>query len=46
MLTGRTPFRAATAMGVLNKICHAGPGDLRELNPHVPQPLADIVTRS
>jgi serine/threonine protein kinase len=45
MLTGRPPFRAATAMGVLNRICHEQHRPVREVNSLVPRPLADIVDR-
>ncbi len=45
MLTGRPPFRAATAMGVLNRICHETHRPVREVNSMVPVPLAKIIDR-
>lgn len=45
MLTGRPPFRAATAMGVLNRICHETHRPVREVNSSVPVPLAKVIDR-
>ncbi|MCC6510613.1 MAG: serine/threonine protein kinase [Pirellulaceae bacterium] len=45
MLTGRPPFRAATAMGVLNRICHETHANVREINGQVPVALAKIIDR-
>ncbi|GAA4453122.1 serine/threonine-protein kinase [Novipirellula rosea] len=45
MLTGRSPFRAETSMGVLNRICNDQPRSLRSINPDVPPWLDAIVTR-
>ena len=45
MLTGRPPFRAATAMGVLNRICHETHRPVREVNASVPVPLAKVMDR-
>ncbi|KAA5538519.1 serine/threonine protein kinase [Roseiconus nitratireducens] len=45
MLTGRSPFRAETSMGVLNRICHDQPRSLRSVNSEVPPWLDRIVTR-
>lgn len=45
MLTGRPPFRAATAMGVLNRICHEAHRPVREINETVPVPLAQVIDR-
>ena len=45
MATGRLPFRADQPMAVLNQICHEVPVAIRELNPDVPQHLADIVCK-
>ncbi|KAA5538517.1 protein kinase [Roseiconus nitratireducens] len=45
MLTGRSPFRAETSMGVLNRICHDQPRSLRRINAEVPQWLERIVVR-
>lgn len=45
MLTGRPPFRAATAMGVLNRICHEMHRPVRNVNPSVPVPMAKVIDR-
>lgn len=45
MLTGRSPFRAETTMGVLNRICNDAPRSLRSINPDVPEWLEHIVTK-
>jgi serine/threonine protein kinase len=45
MLTGRPPFRANTAMGVLNRICHHAHRPLREVNASVPHELSRLVDR-
>ena len=45
MLTGRPPFRAATAMGVLNRICHETHRPVRQVNASVPVPLAKVIDR-
>ena len=45
MLTGRSPFRCATMMGVLNRIGNDQPRRLRSVNPGIPHGLADIVHR-
>lgn len=44
MLTGRSPFRAETTMGVLNRIANDRPKSLRAVNPDVPSWLEDIVS--
>ena len=41
--TGRPPFRAETAYGVLRKITDTEPRSIRELNPQIPEWLEDIV---
>lgn len=41
--TGRPPFRAETAYGVLRKITDTEPRSIRELNPQIPEWLDDIV---
>lgn len=43
MCTGRPPFRASTAMGVLKRVCDEEPRPLREVNADVPEWLAAIV---
>nr|WP_201723916.1 serine/threonine-protein kinase [Rhodopirellula sp. SM50] len=45
MLTGRSPFRAETTMGVLNRIGNDDPRSLREINADVPAWLDAIVMR-
>ncbi|MEP3479893.1 MAG: protein kinase [Fuerstiella sp.] len=45
MLTGRSPFRAETTMGVLNRICNDAPRNLRTINPDVPEWLKQIVEK-
>jgi len=45
MLTGRSPFRAETTMGVLNRIGNDQPRSLRSINPGVPDWLEGIVLR-
>jgi serine/threonine protein kinase len=43
MCTGRSPFRAETSLGVLQKIQESQPKPIRELNPEIPGWLAQIV---
>ena len=43
--TGRSPFRADTAYGVLRKICESEPRAVREINPAVPDWLVRIIDR-
>lgn len=45
MLTGRSPFRAETTMGVLNRIGHDAPRSLRSINAEVPAWLEAIVVK-
>jgi eukaryotic-like serine/threonine-protein kinase len=45
MLTGHPPFRAQTAMGVLNRICHSSHRPLAEVNSSVPIEVAQLVDR-
>lgn len=45
MLTGRPPFRASTAMGVLNRICHHAHRPIRDVNNSVPHELSQLVDR-
>ncbi|MCC9642900.1 serine/threonine protein kinase [Rhodopirellula sp. JC740] len=45
MLTGRSPFRAETTMGVLNRIGNDAPRSLREINSDVPDWLESLVMR-
>src|SRR5262245_10674625 len=43
MCAGRPPFRAATSMGVLKRVCEETPTPIRETNPEVPDWLAAVV---
>lgn len=43
MLTGHSPFRASTAMGVLNRICHSPHRPINELNSRVPVQVSQLV---
>lgn len=45
MLTGHSPFRAETSMGVLNRICNDQPRPLRSIDAEVPSWLEAIVMR-
>lgn len=45
MLTGHPPFRAQTAMGVLNRICHSNHRPLVEINESVPLEVSQLVDR-
>ncbi|MEJ7594782.1 MAG: serine/threonine-protein kinase [Planctomycetaceae bacterium] len=45
MLAGRSPFRAETTMGVLNRIGNDEPRNLRSINADVPQWLEQIVMK-
>jgi serine/threonine-protein kinase len=45
MAAGRPPFRAATTMAVLRRVCEDQPRPVREINPEVPDWLAAIIAR-
>ena len=45
MCTGRPPFRAETTLAVLKRVCEDDPRPVREVNPAVPQWLADVVAK-
>ncbi|QDV22521.1 serine/threonine-protein kinase [Aureliella helgolandensis] len=45
MLTGHSPFRAETTMGVLNRICNEQPRSLRSINADIPDWLEQIVMK-
>jgi eukaryotic-like serine/threonine-protein kinase len=45
MATGHPPFRAEQAMAVLNRICRDRHRPVRDVNPHVPYELADVIDR-
>ena len=43
MCTGRPAFRAESALAVLKRVCEDAPRPIREVNPEIPQWLAEIV---
>ncbi len=45
MCTGHAPFRAETTLAVLRRICEDAPRPVREVNPDVPEWLAEIVEK-
>lgn len=45
MLTGHSPFRAETTMGVLNRIGNEQPRSLRSINPDIPEWFEQIVMK-
>jgi eukaryotic-like serine/threonine-protein kinase len=45
MCTGRPPFRAQTAFGVLHRISESAPTTIRELAPETPEWLCEIVAK-
>jgi WD40 repeat protein len=45
LCTGRPPFRAEGAMAVLKRVCEEAPRPVREINPEVPDWLAEIISR-
>ena len=45
MLTGRTPFSATTAQGILAAHVMEQPKDIREFRPGVPEPLAQAIMK-
>lgn len=45
MATGHSPFRAETTMAVLRRICDGRRRTVRELNPDIPDWLADVIDR-
>ena len=45
MLTGRPPFRAIGAMGVLHRICNEEHRSIEEINSQVPQEVTKLVDR-
>jgi serine/threonine-protein kinase len=45
MCTGRAPFRAETMLAVLRRICEDTPRPVREVNPDIPDWLAEIVEK-
>jgi serine/threonine protein kinase len=45
MATGHPPFRAEQAMAILNRICHDRHRNVQEINPAIPDDLADAIDR-
>jgi serine/threonine protein kinase len=45
MCTGRPPFRASTTLGVLRRVCDDEHRPIREINPEIPDWLAEIIDR-
>jgi serine/threonine protein kinase len=45
MCSGRTPFRARSALAVLKRVAEDTPRDIREIIPEVPQWLCDLIAR-
>ncbi len=45
MATGRSPFRADSAMAVLRRVSDDAPRPVREINPEIPDWLAQIINR-
>jgi eukaryotic-like serine/threonine-protein kinase len=45
MATGHPPFRAEQAMAILNRICHDQHRNVQEINPTIPDDLADTIDR-
>jgi hypothetical protein len=45
MCTGLAPFRGASAVAVLRRVCEETPRPVRELNPDVPAWLAAVIAR-
>ncbi len=46
LLTGRVPFLSSTTMGLMYQHVHTPAPSVHELNPNVPQPLAQITARA
>ena len=45
MCAGQPPFRADSMAAIVKKICHDAPQPLREIDPQVPEWLAEIIDR-
>ncbi|MEL6108797.1 MAG: protein kinase [Planctomycetota bacterium] len=43
--TGRSPFQAATLMGVVNQVCEAEPKAIRDINPEIDPWLASFIEK-
>lgn len=46
MLTGKTPFRASTMLGIVQKIIKEEPENIKNLVPDVPDGLAEFIKRA
>ena len=46
LLTGRVPFLSTTTMGLMYQHVHTPAPSVHELNPNIPQPLAQITARA
>ena len=46
MLTGRVPFKADTAVGILYQVVHTPPIPPRQVNPQIPPYLESIILRA
>lgn len=46
MLTGKTPFRASTMLGIVQKIINEEPADIKTLVPDVPDGMAEFIKRA
>jgi serine/threonine protein kinase len=45
LCTGREPFQGESPLAVLHQVCEANPTPVRELNPTVPEWLAELIER-
>lgn len=45
MCTGRPPFRSASTVATLKRVCEDTPRPIRELNPEMPEWLSEIIAR-
>src|SRR5262249_14450167 len=45
LCTGRPPFRAASTLAVLRRVSEDTPRPVREINPHIPTWLVEIMNR-
>jgi uncharacterized protein (TIGR03067 family) len=45
MCTGRPPFRAASTVATLKRVCEDTPRPIRELNPDIPEWLSEVIGR-
>ncbi|MFN0053066.1 MAG: protein kinase domain-containing protein [Planctomycetales bacterium] len=45
LCAGRPPFRASSTMAVMKRVCEETPRPVREINPAIPDRLADVVAQ-